>query len=100
MKPLMTALVGGVLGVLTALMLGVVTFGIGMAREQVYAIPYLWRGGVEPVADGFEFVIAPHGGGILALVVAAAVAGLLLGLRSGDRSGGRARVGTESGSRA
>lgn len=86
MKPTVTSMVGGVVGAFAALMLGLVVFGIGLAQDAVYSVPGLWRGGVEEVEDGFEFVIAPNFLGILGLIVLGTVAGLLLGMRGAKRT--------------
>lgn len=80
MKAVMLAVGGGVAGFLAAVLLGAAAFGIGLYQESMYSIPLLWRGGVENVEGGFEFVIEPNVLGNLGLVLCGALAGLLAGL--------------------
>lgn len=80
MKAVILAVSGGVAGFFAAVLLGAAAFGIGLYQEGVYSIPLLWKGGVQDVEGGFEFVIAPNLLGNLGLVLCGALAGLLTGL--------------------
>lgn len=78
-------MVGAVTAVLIAIVLGVVTFGIGMSQESVYAVPGLWRGGIDSADDGFFFVIQPNFLGIAGIIAAGMVTGLIVGVLRGAR---------------
>ncbi|TQN32880.1 hypothetical protein FHX37_2867 [Haloactinospora alba] len=76
---------GAVAAVLVAIVLGVVTFGIGMSQESVYAVPGLWRGGIDSADDGFFFVLQPNFLGIAGVVAVGMVTGLVVGVLRGAR---------------
>lgn len=80
-----STVIGAVTGFLAVVVLGMVTFGVGMARESVYTIPGLWRGGIEPTNEGFSFVIHANILGLAGVIVVGMVVGLGAGLVRGVR---------------